>query len=283
MRGQAWTTVGERCHARRHPRLDVTVGVVVGADALLVVDSLATLAEAARLRAEIVDRWGDAVAHLVNTHGHFDHCFGNAAFGDAALWGHASLPKTMRRREAAARAEAVSLGYRPKELPATLTPPTRLVAGTARADLGGLSVDLCHLGLGHTDGDLVAHVPAAGVVFCGDLVEQSAGPQYGADSHPLQWPATLGRLLDLAGPDAVYVPGHGQPVDAAFVRAQRRALTAVAEAIGDCHAAGLGEHDASARLAVAASAGAFGQPPPGGLDLAVGRGYARLRASHSRE
>ncbi|HSX97971.1 MAG TPA: MBL fold metallo-hydrolase, partial [Streptomyces sp.] len=34
----------------------------------------------------------------------------------------------------------------------------------------------------------------------------------------------LDRLLALGGEDALYVPGHGAVVDAAFVRAQRDAL-----------------------------------------------------------
>ena len=62
------------------------------------------------------------------------------------------------------------------------------------------------------------------VVFCGDLVEESGEPQAGPDAVPSRWPAALDRLLELGGEDAVYVPGHGAVVDAAFVRAQRDAL-----------------------------------------------------------
>ena len=52
-------------------------------------------------------------------------------------------------------------------------------------------VVLRHLGRGHTDHDVVAHVPDTGVVFAGDLVEQGAPPGF-EDSYPLDWPATLG-------------------------------------------------------------------------------------------
>ncbi len=62
------------------------------------------------------------------------------------------------------------------------------------------------------------------VVFCGDLVEESGEPQAGPDAVPSHWPAALDRLLALGGEDALYVPGHGAVVDAAFVRAQRDAL-----------------------------------------------------------
>jgi glyoxylase-like metal-dependent hydrolase (beta-lactamase superfamily II) len=45
--------------------------------------------------------------------------------------------------------------------------------------------------------------------------------RYGADSDPLAWPVTLDRVIDAGGRDAVYVPGHGAVVDAAFISPQR--------------------------------------------------------------
>lgn len=93
---------------------------------------------------------------------------------------------------------------------------------------------LANVGPGHTGHDLAVLVrgtpgsaasPASPeVVFCGDLVEESGEPQAGPDAIPSHWPAALDRLLDLGGEDALYVPGHGAVVDAAFVRAQRDAL-----------------------------------------------------------
>ncbi|MGW3296706.1 MBL fold metallo-hydrolase, partial [Streptomyces xiamenensis] len=64
----------------------------------------------------------------------------------------------------------------------------------------------------------------------GDLVEESGEPQAGPDADPAAWPAALDRLLELGGPQARYVPGHGAVVDAAFVRAQRAFLAARAGA-----------------------------------------------------
>jgi glyoxylase-like metal-dependent hydrolase (beta-lactamase superfamily II) len=89
-------------------------------------------------------------------------------------------------------------------------------------------VRLVSLGPAHSPYDLAVLVPGtdgeAGVVFCGDLVEESGEPQAGPDADPASWPAALDRLLSLGGEDALYVPGHGAVVDAAFVRAQRDVL-----------------------------------------------------------
>ena len=59
------------------------------------------------------------------------------------------------------------------------------------------------------------------VVFCGDLVEESADPAVDAGSDLREWPRSLDRVLALGGPDARYVPGHGAVVDAGFVSRQR--------------------------------------------------------------
>jgi glyoxylase-like metal-dependent hydrolase (beta-lactamase superfamily II) len=91
-----------------------------------------------------------------------------------------------------------------------------------RLDLGGRAVRAFHPGRGHTGGDLVVHVPDAGVVFAGDLVEQGGPPQLGSDAYPGEWPTTSDSLLALH--PTVIVPGHGEPVEPEFVRTQQSEL-----------------------------------------------------------
>jgi glyoxylase-like metal-dependent hydrolase (beta-lactamase superfamily II) len=91
------------------------------------------------------------------------------------------------------------------------------------------AVTITHLGAGHTRSDLVVVVPARHrgertVVFTGDLVEESDDPAVDTDSDLAAWPQTLERLLEIAGPDAVFVPGHGRVVDAEFIRRQQNWL-----------------------------------------------------------
>jgi glyoxylase-like metal-dependent hydrolase (beta-lactamase superfamily II) len=136
--------------------------------------------------------------------------------------------------------------------------PDRLVAGRAELTVGGRPVVLAHFGRGHTDNDLVVHVPDAGVVFAGDLVEEGAPPSFG-DAFPLAWPATVDGILGLR-PDVVS-PGHGDPVDTAFVRAQRAELAVVAEVGTDVVAGRCGRRDALLRSPY----------PAGVLDTAIGR------------
>jgi len=83
-------------------------------------------------------------------------------------------------------------------------------------DLGGTVAELLYLGRGHTDNDLLVHLPASGVWLTGDLVEESGPPVYGPDSFPLDWPATMGRLQAALSEGDLLVPGHGAVVGPAF-------------------------------------------------------------------
>ncbi|MER6959049.1 MBL fold metallo-hydrolase [Streptomyces sp. NPDC000618] len=226
-----WERVAPGVGRCRLPGWDCTAGLVVGAGAVLMVDAGSSLAEGARLRAQAEELTGGRVTHLALTHPHFDHVLGAAALAGAEVFGAVGVD-TVSAEEL--RADAVRNGLdetAATEAVDTLVRPRHLVCGEWTLDLGeGRQVLLANVGPGHTAHDLAILVPAAPgspeVVFCGDLVEESGEPQAGPDAVPSHWPAALDRLLDLGGEDALYVPGHGAVVDAAFVRAQRDALAA---------------------------------------------------------
>ncbi|MFD5630436.1 MBL fold metallo-hydrolase [Streptomyces sp. NPDC127072] len=177
---------------------------------------------------------GRRVTHLALTHPHFDHVFGAAAFAGVEVFGAVGLDTVLAHGREELRRDAVRNGLDPREAAEAadlLVRPRHHVSGELTLDLGGgTRVLLANLGPGHSGHDLVVLVPGSppepAIVFCGDLVEESGEPQAGTDAVPSRWPAALDRLLALGGEDALYVPGHGAVVDAAFVRAQRTALAA---------------------------------------------------------
>lgn len=233
----SWLEVADGVYVRRHRSLDLNCGLVVGAGACLVVDTRSHLDEAADLIAAV----RTVTPHpwtVVNTHAHYDHCFGNAAFRPADIWGSRGCAAVLRATGQRQR-DAVVASLHAAGDPAgadlvrvaPVDPPDRLVDDSAVLDVGGREVGLRFLGRGHTDHDLVVEVETTGddtVVFAGDLVEEGAPPSF-EDAFPTEWPATLGRLHALArGP---VVPGHGAVVDADFVGAQREELLAVVTAL----------------------------------------------------
>ncbi|MFD9307719.1 MBL fold metallo-hydrolase [Streptomyces sp. NPDC060048] len=226
-----WERLTDRAGRRRLPVWDCTVGLVLGDDSALLIDPGSSVREGALVRAEAERLAGRRVTHIAFTHGHFDHVLGGAVFAGAEVYGPVGLDTLLSISHDDLRADAVRHGLAPAEAAEAvdlLVVPRHLVSGEWTLDLGGVQVLLANVGPGHTRHDLAVFVPGGGreVVFCGDLVEESGEPQAGPDSVPRQWPAALDRLLSLGGDDALYVPGHGAVVDAAFVRAQRATLAA---------------------------------------------------------
>ncbi|RIV39913.1 MBL fold metallo-hydrolase [Micromonospora radicis] len=227
--------VADRVLVLREPLLAVNVTLVLGDGEALLVDTLSTAGQATEL-ATAVRAVTDAPLTLVNTHHHFDHCFGNATLAvdpPRPVWAHELAAAALRddpdrlRREAYAelRDEHPQLAAELAEV--ILLAPTHTVHTEAALDVGGRPVLLRHPGRGHTAGDLVVRVPDADVLVAGDLVEQ-AGPPAFEDSYPLQWPDAVAELLRSTTPDTVVVPGHGDPVDVEFVRAQHAQLIELA-------------------------------------------------------
>ncbi|MGV9317850.1 MBL fold metallo-hydrolase [Streptomyces sp. NPDC003660] len=226
-----WERLAEGVGRCRLPGWDCTVGLVVGAGTALVVDAGSSLAEGAALRSAVRTLAGRDVTHLALTHPHFDHVLGSPAFAGAEVYGAVGLDMVSGHEREALRRDAVDHGVPAGEAEAAtraLLPPAHAVSGEWTLDLGGgRQALLANVGPGHTAHDLAVLVPGSPeVVFCGDLVEESGEPQAGPDAVPSRWPDALDRLLTLGGEDALYVPGHGAVVDAAFVRRQRDALAA---------------------------------------------------------
>ncbi|MDT0466938.1 MBL fold metallo-hydrolase [Streptomyces gibsoniae] len=228
-----WEALGARAGRTRLPGWDCTTGLVVGERGALLIDAGSSLREGARLRSEtqrlLAPLGGDRrVTHLALTHPHFDHVLGAAAFAGVEVFGAVGTDAVFLRERDVLVADAVWHGLDAAEAAEAgdvLVRPCHQVSGERTLDLGGVQVLLANAGPAHTAHDLVVLVPGEReVVFCGDLVEESGEPQAGPDAVPAHWPAALDRLLGLGGPDAVYVPGHGAVVDAAFVRAQRDEL-----------------------------------------------------------
>ncbi|SCG43333.1 Glyoxylase, beta-lactamase superfamily II [Micromonospora echinaurantiaca] len=265
--------IADGVHVYREPLLRVNVTLVVGDGAALLVDTLSTAGQAAELaaaaRAVTPHPWT-----VVNTHHHFDHCFGNATLAadpPRPVYAHALAAEALRERPDRLRREAYEEirdehpALAEELVDAALLAPTHTVHTEATLDVGGREVVLRHPGRGHTDADLLVHLPDADVLVAGDLVEQSGPPAF-EDSYPLQWPDAVAELLRLTTPSTVVVPGHGDPVDTEFVRAQHAQLVELAWLIRAGHTGGAPPE----RVAAEAP---FGARP---ALAAARRGYAEL-------
>jgi glyoxylase-like metal-dependent hydrolase (beta-lactamase superfamily II) len=229
----AWTELAAGIYVRRYALLDQTLGLVVGGERCLVVDTGRDEMHGAELAAAVRTVTPLPWTAMI-THAHWDHFFGTASFLPSRIWAHercldvvANHADEMRDRGLRYYAERNDLTSSAALRTARAVEPTDVFADQVAIDLGDRQVTLWHLGRGHTDNDVVVDVSDEAVVFAGDLVEQGAPPVIGTDAYPAEWPATLDRLLALE--PHVVVPGHGRPVDAAFVRTQHDELETVAK------------------------------------------------------
>ena len=272
-----WTEVADEVFQRRYNPFDVSVCVVRSTDGLLVVDTRSTPREADELRADLSSLSSLPVRCVVNTHAHFDHCFGNSRFVSESavlvpIFGHVKVPAHLVTYEVPMLAAWIDDEGSADVRDVVITPPTELVETRARLDVGGRTVELIHLGRGHTDNDLLVHVPDSQAWLVGDLIEESGPPSYGPDSFPLDWPETVGALGDRLVDAATLVPGHGAAITPRFVAQQQIELAQVADLIRRLHAAGVPEADALAE-------GRHDWPfPVEGLADAVDRGYLQLKS-----
>jgi glyoxylase-like metal-dependent hydrolase (beta-lactamase superfamily II) len=222
-----WHEVADRVFVRRYADFNVNVGLVVGAESALVVDTHGSERQGRELLAEVRRITGVRLA-ASNTHHHYDHAFGNSAFVPADIWGHERCAERLRvdggTTQMALAAAMPELAEEYIDTP--ITPPNKTFRDSVTLQLGGRLVHLAHFGRGHTDNDVVVVVPDVQVVMAGDLVEQGGPPSF-EDSFPMDWPGTLGRMLD--GADGPIVPGHGEVVDRSFVEAQLADLSALAQ------------------------------------------------------
>ena len=226
-----WVEIGDRVYVRRYAFYDQNIGLILGDGEAAVIDTRSTYAQAREIVAHVREITDAPVTTVIDTHGHFDHAYGNRVFRPCTIWGQAGcvpfMERTGERRKAAIAADEPSLATELTEI--EIDPPDRTFGEHAAIEVGGRPVELHFLGRGHTDHDAVITVPGTSVVWAGDLFEQGNVPFF-ADGYPLDWPATATALAALVDADrGVVVPGHGEAAGRAFADAQTAAITAVAD------------------------------------------------------
>jgi glyoxylase-like metal-dependent hydrolase (beta-lactamase superfamily II) len=185
---------------------DPNSGVIIGDDAVMVVEAQATPRLARKVIACIREVTDKPITHLVLTHYHAVRVLGASAYGAREI-----IMSEAARGMVAERGEedwASEFGRFPRlfqgheEIPG-LTWPTTTFSDRMSVYLGKRRVDILRPGRAHTAGDAVVWVPDAEVMFTGDIVEYHSAC-YCGDGHFLDAIAAFDP--------AAIVPGRGDPL-----------------------------------------------------------------------
>ena len=208
---------------------DPNTGIVVGDDAVMVIDTQATPVMAQDVIRRIREVTDKPIRYVVLSHYHAVRVLGASAYGAAHVIASQDTRDLIVERGAQdmkSEIERFPRLFRAVESVPGLTWPNLVFRGEMTLWLGALEVRIMQLGRGHTKGDTVVWLPQDGVLFSGDLVEYETTP-YAGDAYFDDWPATLDAIAAL-GP-AKLVPGRGAtlktPQEVQAGLAQTRAFT----------------------------------------------------------
>jgi len=189
---------------------DPNTGIVIGDNAVMVIDTQATPAMAQDVIRRIREVTDKPIKSVVLSHYHAVRVLGASAYRpEHIIASHDTYELIAERGE---QDKASEIGRFPRlfrdveSVPTGLTWPTITFKGEMTLWLGKLEVKLLQLGRGHTKGDTVVWLPQDKVLFSGDLVEFDATP-YAGDAYFQDWPKTLDNIAALK-PRAL-VPGRG--------------------------------------------------------------------------
>jgi glyoxylase-like metal-dependent hydrolase (beta-lactamase superfamily II) len=188
---------------------DPNTGIVIGDDAVMVIDTQATPVMAQDVIRRIRTVTDKPIRYVVLSHYHAVRVLGAAGYKpEHVIASRDTYDLIVERGEADMKSEIARFPrlFRAVESVPGLTWPTIVFEKRMTLMLGKLRVEIMQVGRGHTKGDTVVWLPDDRVLFSGDLVEFDATP-YTGDAYLQDWPATLDAIAAL-GPEKL-VPGRG--------------------------------------------------------------------------
>ena len=188
---------------------DPNSGVIIGDDAVMVIDTQATPVMAQDVIRRIREVTDKPIQYVVLSHYHAVRVLGASAYQAQHIIASQDTRDLIVERGAQdmkSEIERFPRLFRAVETIPGLTWPTITFKGEMTLWLGSLEVKLMQVGRGHTKGDTIVWLPQQKILFSGDLVEFEATP-YAGDAYFTDWPQTLDNLAAMK-PSAL-VPGRG--------------------------------------------------------------------------
>ncbi len=191
------------------------------------------------LLAEIRRVTDKPIRFLINTHSHADHVYTNHLFPEVTVIStHMGRKCTQANMKVQEKHDALFARVFPDVDLAggRYTPQDVSFSGTLSFWQGEREVRVLELGAGHSESDVVVHLPNEKIVFCGDVFVNGMPPMPG-EGRVTRTIANY-RAMEALEAD-VYVAGHGAPGNLSDVRTQRSQLESQFQHARECFERGM--------------------------------------------
>jgi glyoxylase-like metal-dependent hydrolase (beta-lactamase superfamily II) len=232
------------------------VAVLTGPDGKVLVDAGIRVSRLQMTKA-LAELGADPIAHLINTHWHFDHTDGNAWLNTV---GAEIIAQENTRKYLSQVQRVEDWDYNFLALPANGI-PSEVFASERDLNLNSSSIHLKHYAPAHTDSDISVTFAEADIVHVGDTFWNGIYPfiDYSTGGSIDGMIAASDVNLATTTDKTVIIPGHGKPVsNNAELREFRDMLVAVRENVATLKKKGMTRDETVAAQPTAAFDAKFG-------------------------
>ena len=220
--------------------------LILGETGAIVIDTGFTDEIGAHLAKAIAKITPKPVTHVINTHHHGDHTFGNSAFPQAKVISSEDCRKLLLANEADWLAAVEGMvGHKfpnTKAVPASEVYPKR---SRTEVTIDGVKLVFWVPEAAHTTGDMLIWLPDDKVLVSGDIMVNQITPNF-RDANVKLWVDTLAEVEKL--PTKTIVPGHGPLMTAKDAAAMHARMAKLYAGIETGYKAGLTDSEIRQKL-----------------------------------
>ena len=210
-----WSAIGQlKFYTYENAGHNNNLSFVIGNESVLVVNGSSAYLLAQALHDEIKQITDLPVRYVVNENGQTHASGGNNYWKEqgATIIAHSDAAEEIENHGPQGL-ERLNELLKERVAGSEIIPVDQTFDDRLTLDLGGLSVDLLHLGPAHSAGDITVHVPSENVVIAGDIAFHQRMLPVFPETDTAEWIETWVNEFTPLAQAAIIIPGHGDPTD----------------------------------------------------------------------